>query len=108
MQVDTNGLISLGRAFRTSKQFQDFPIISPPLIAPFWCDANTRYSGSVYYRVVNESNDAYGLLERARQEVMRYFIDSQDFVPAYILIVTWEDIGYMWNSTLVSISVLYG
>lgn len=99
LQVDTNGLISLNGAFQASKEIEIFPMESPPLIAPFWCDANTRFGGSVLYRIINETNDH--LLERARQEVMAYFIDHQDFVPAYILIVTWDEIGYIWNSTLV-------
>ena len=100
--MDTNGLISLDSAFQTSKEIEIFPIESPPLIAPFWCDANTRFGGSVFYRIVSDSNDV--LLERARQEVMAYFIDHQDFMPAYILIVTWDNIGYIWNSTLVTLT----
>ena len=99
--MDTNGLISLDQAFQTSKEIKIFPTESPPLIAPFWCDANTRFGGSVYYRIVNKSNDVDGLLERARKAVMAYFIDSQDFFPAYILIATWDEVGYIWNSTLV-------
>ena len=71
------------------------------MICPFWCDANTRYSGAVYFRVVTEDDDSDGLLMRARQEIMAYFIDNQMFEPKCILIATWVDVGYIWNSTLV-------
>ena len=99
--MDTNGIISLGRVFRNSHLVRLLPTRSPPMICPFWCDANTRYGGTVYFRVVTEENDTDGLLMRARQEIMAYFIDNQMFQPQCLLIVTWEDIGYLWNSTLV-------
>lgn len=98
MQVDTNGLISFDEVFSGSKNVQLFPFISPPLIAPFWCDANTRIHGQVYYRIVT---DDAALLERARKEVMGYFIDFQSFVPTYLLIVTWNEVGYVSGTPLV-------
>lgn len=105
LQVDTNGIISLNQAFSGSNNVQTMPFVSnAPLVCPLWSDANTRYGGAVYYRLVNQSNDDNGLLMRARQEVMAYFIDSQNFVPHFLLIVTWKNIGYIWNSTLVSLA----
>lgn len=98
--MDVNGICSLSNPFDASNQVQLLPLTSPPLICPFWCDSDTRQGGVVYFRLVTEENDDAGLLMRARQEIMAYFIDNQMFEPKYILIVTWEDIGYMRNSTV--------
>ena len=91
----------MNQAFEDSHQVQLLPLNSPPLICPLWCDANTRLGGNIYYRVVTKENDISGLLMRARQEIMAYFIDNQMFQPKYIFIVTWEDIAYNQSSKLV-------
>ena len=101
--MDTNGIVSFGRAFQNSKQIMIFPTNSPPIICPFWCDADTGHGGAIYYRVVTEDNDINGSLMQARQEIMAYFIDNQMFVPKYMVIITWEKVAYVWNSTQVRV-----
>lgn len=97
-------MISFDEVFSGSNNVQLFPFTSPPLIAPFWCDANTRIHGRVFYRIVTDDD---ALLERARKEVMGYFIDFQSFVPTYLVIVTWHEVGYVSGTDLVSTVLIY-
>ena len=92
LQVSTNGLISFNEA-EDSYTPRPFPTTGF-LIAPYWADAVTDTSsgnGNVYFRVTTDSQ----LLSNASQQIANAgFTGQQSFSPSYLIIVTWENVGY--------------
>ena len=62
------------------------------LIAPYWADADTSSgNGNVWFRVTTDSQ----LLSIASQQIANAgFTGPQSFSPSYLIIVTWENVGY--------------
>ena len=88
LQVSTNGQISVNipeenfvpRPFPTDKI----------IIAPFWADVDTRHGGGeIEYGVT--SNVAQ--LEKAQGQIAAAFPEVH-FVPLYLVIATWDGVGY--------------
>ena len=92
LQINNNGIISFNRSFSDFRPKQ-FPLSSNrSLIAPFWADSDTRSSrGTVWFGIRN--ND-FNLLEKARQDVTRYFSSQQNFAPNFLLVSTWEKVPH--------------
>jgi len=98
--VSSNGLISIGSPFLQSFTSR-FPTSStPPLISPFWADAQ---GGNISFR---ETNDP-AVLSRAQNDVQAYF-NTSDFTPTYVVIATWFEVVQFGGSSLVSNQVLNG
>ncbi len=87
MQMSTNGLISFNDPF-LSHIVMPFPRSSAPLlplIAPLWSDFNFRETGTLYYRVTNDST----ILNRISQEIEILNSDFTSYQPTQAVIVTW-------------------
>ena len=105
LQINNNGIISFNRSFRGFVP-NDFPLSSNrSLIAPFWADSDTRNRGTVWFGIRNADFD---LLEKAHQDVRRYFSSKHNFDPNFLLVSTWEEVphygsgnkvkkSYKWN-----------
>ena len=65
---------------------EEFPITSPPLIAPFWRDFNPSIGGNITYR---QSNDSL-LLENIHAHLANGTANLTEFYPEYAFIVTWD------------------
>lgn len=90
--MNTNGAVSFTNPV-TSFTPERFPLSgNQELITPYWADVDTRprNGGSVWYRETANSS----LLRRARSEIAMGFIDQKDFNPVYMVIATWDHVGY--------------
>ncbi len=85
--MSTNGLLSFNEEFSS-------PIVMPfsgssapllPLIAPLWSDFNFRETGTLYYRVTNDSN----ILNGIRRKISILNSDFTSYQPTQAVIVTW-------------------
>ena len=66
-----------------------FPIISPPLIAPFWYDLDPSAGGSISYRVSNDSE----LLSSFNSLWEQLNVgDLTNFIPTNLFIATWYQV----------------
>ena len=103
-QISLNGLIT----FQSEWFFFSSHIYFPAglkAIAPFWSDVDTspsfetnaQYSndeiGNVWYR--QETNSE--LLQRSGQEIRNAFIDHPNFSPTWLMIITWDRVGYFYR-----------
>ena len=98
--MNNNGVIS----FLYRQYYYSYPYIpsGEPLIAPFW--TYLYYYGYFYF--VNNLNSTvwYGersddmfLLERAQQEVRRYFASQKNFVPNFLFVATWDQVPQIYG-----------
>lgn len=73
--VNTNGNLSFGQLFSTFDR-QNFPVMSFPMVAPFWADVDTGNAanplGDVWMKLLDSNGDA---------------VDDT-------LVVTWDNVGY--------------
>ena len=84
----TNGIISLNETFMNFTPVE-FPTTGPR-IAPFWGDADTTGgNGNVYYWSTMNLTQ----LSNASNIINTAFVNS-NFVPQYLTIVTWLEVGY--------------
>lgn len=65
----------------------------PPLIAPFWADAQGE---NISFRETNDTE----VLSRAQDEVQTYF-NISGFIPTYAVIVTWFEVVQFRGSSQV-------
>ena len=93
-QVNNNGALTFTSQARMYEQVV-FPNNPHQLIAPFWADADTRGSGTVWYF---ESTDQT-LLAKARTYIQRGFVAEQDFQPTHLFVATWDEVGYYDRNT---------
>lgn len=102
LQVNNNGIISFLAAVSTFTP-DPFPIEGSPLIAPYWADVDTRGAGeessnvsnTVWYRITTDPE----LRARAMAEIQLAFIDQSSFTPTFLVIATWEEVGYFSQNT---------
>lgn len=93
-QVNNNGVISFNIQV---SQFtpEAFPLSdSRSFIAPLWADVHNGIRGDVYYR---ESSDPE-ILERATQDVRKYFKSMASFTATWIFITTWNQVTFYGGS----------
>ena len=62
---------------------------------PYWADVDTRGVGDVYYRQTTDPN----LLARATSEIRAAFPSSRNVTIRRLLIATWDNVGYYFQST---------
>ena len=86
MQISSNGLLSFQSGFDFCCPPRDFPLVSAPLIAPYWHDIDIRFEGSVYYRQTADPS----LLALSRHYLAGHGITPYNFIPINLLIVTWD------------------
>ena len=101
--MTTNGAVTLGEnmdRFTPTLSLNDLDV---PLIAPFWADADTSGSGTVYYRLTEDSMEDTQLVLRYLDQA---FPGHLPFQPSYVIVVTWFEVGYYdRGSNLVSVHV---
>lgn len=88
--MNSNGLVSFGEEFLYFNP-REFPITSPPLIAPFWRDFNPSVGGNITYRQSNDSiqlEGVHGLLSDI--DVGNNNLTA--FYPEHIFIATWHQV----------------
>ena len=91
MQVHNNGIVALNNP---PEHFLDepFPLENYIFIAPFYGDVDTREAGTVWYTdPVTEDLD---MLHRAKQDIHEAFNNYYDFSPLYLMVSTWDHVGY--------------
>ena len=90
MQVNTNGVISFSTYFDGSTSHL-FPLSgTDKIIAPFWADVDTTGIGIIHYRQTTDNN----LLARATKQIRTAFPNVQVASVEYLLIATWDAVGY--------------
>ena len=88
-QVYVNGYITVGGSGGSICP-QAFPTSGIGIVAPFWSDVDTRNgAGIVFARVTTD----ICVLSRARTD-MRASTGNSAFSPDWLLVVTWNDVGY--------------
>ena len=105
IQVNTNGVISF---INPVPQFSpdQFPIKDRYLISPYWADVDIRGIGNVYFK---ESTDP-SLLARANDVIQSATTEARRlsrFRPRWMLIATWDNVGYFSTHTdMVNVYIL--
>ena len=95
LQVNTNGVISLGSPF-TSSVIRSLPLSgTDQIIAPYWADVDTRGTGQIFYR---QSTDP-SLLARAEYEIQAAYPLTQNVTVTNLFITTWDAVGYYNRQT---------
>ncbi|XP_066565247.1 sushi, nidogen and EGF-like domain-containing protein 1 [Amia ocellicauda] len=100
LYVNNNGLVSF---LREVSQFTPvaFPIAGDRrVVAPFWADVDNRRAGEVFYR---ESKDPT-LLQRATDDVHRYFPEFPAFSTSWVLIATWHMVTFFGGSSFTPVN----
>lgn len=94
-QVNNNGIISF---LKEVSQFTPvaFPIAKDRcVVAAFWADVDNRRAGDVYYR---EATDA-AMLNRATEDIRRYFPELPDFSATWVFVATWYRVTFFGGSS---------
>jgi len=95
VQVNANGVISLGGRYSTSTPLS-FPLRgTDKIIAPYWADVDTRGTGNIYYRQTTDPD----LLIRATSEIRESYPISLNLAITNIFIATWDSVGYYFTNT---------
>lgn len=93
-QVNNNGVVSFNVQV---SQFtpEAFPLSdSRSFIAPLWADVHNGIRGDVYYRESTEPE----ILERATQDVRKYFKNRPTFTATWVFIATWHQVTFYGGS----------
>ncbi|MBN3286704.1 SNED1 protein, partial [Polyodon spathula] len=104
LYVNNNGLVSF---LREVSQFTPvaFPIAGDRrVLAPFWSDVDNRRAGEVYYR---ESKDP-AILQRATEDIQRYFPEFPEFTATWVLIATWHKVTFFGGSSFSPVNTFQG
>uniref|UniRef100_A0A8C6SLH6 NIDO domain-containing protein n=1 Tax=Neogobius melanostomus TaxID=47308 RepID=A0A8C6SLH6_9GOBI len=100
--VNNNGVVSFNVQV---SQFtpEAFPLSdSRSFIAPLWADVHNGIRGDVYYR---ESTDP-DTLERATQDIRKYFKNLPNFSATWVFIATWHQVTFYGGSQTTPVSPL--
>jgi len=91
LQVSINGYLSFSSRSAYSTTV-GFPFKNPgvKLICPFWANVDTTAGGAVYYRDASGSTTI-------DNEIRRYFRSAASFTSTWVLIATWQNVGYYDN-----------
>jgi len=97
MQVNTNGILSFRQPF-SSSFIRQFPLLTVPLIAPYWENFDLRRGGNIFYRQTSNTT----LLQRVQNQLQESFPSAGDFSPTRLFIATWERVpGFLQSLGLV-------
>ncbi|XP_036028748.1 sushi, nidogen and EGF-like domain-containing protein 1 isoform X1 [Onychomys torridus] len=94
LYVNNNGVISF---LKEVSQFTPvaFPIAKDRcVVAAFWADVDNRRAGDVYYR---EATDP-AMLQRATEDIRRYFPELPDFSATWVFVATWHRVTFFGGS----------
>ena len=75
------------------------PLANVTFVAPFYGDVDTRETeaGTLWY--TNKTCNDSILLERARKDITGTWPEYREFNPEYLIVATWENVGYFENKT---------
>ncbi|XP_074046826.1 sushi, nidogen and EGF-like domain-containing protein 1 isoform X4 [Macrotis lagotis] len=96
LYVNNNGIISF---LKEVSQFTPvaFPISKDRcVVAAFWADVDNRRAGEVYYRESKEP----ATLQRATEDIWRYFPELPDFSAKWVFVATWHQVTFFGGSSL--------
>lgn len=77
---------------------EPFPISGRFIIAPFWADVDTRGVGQVYFRETTD-NQLMKVAKRVLDRATHQVIGLSRFIPRWLLIATWHQVGYFSSHT---------
>ena len=84
--MNENGLLSFNDTFTLFGPRQ-FPLTSPPLIAPFYHDVNIERGGNIFYRQTSDPDFIASVIANA--STLSLDDDLLDFKPTLLFIATW-------------------
>ncbi|KAL4630710.1 sushi, nidogen and EGF-like domain-containing protein 1 [Arapaima gigas] len=100
LYVNNNGLVSF---LREVSQFTPvaFPIAGDrKVVAPFWADVDNRRAGQVFYRESKEP----AILQRATDDIQRYFPEMFNFTATWVLIATWQEVTFFGGNSFTPVN----
>ena len=99
LQININGVLSFLNSF-SSHSPSPFPLTPEVLIAPYWTDLITTFTGNIWYQQSTDNT----LLDRATVEIRGSFPapETTSFTATNLLIVTWDQVPRYGNSNEVS------
>ena len=107
LQVNSNGVLSFDTPFTNCCPPRDFPLLSPPLIAPLWLDFDrTGASESgIYYRLTEDP--IYLELVHILLSSVENVGDLTEFFATKLFIATWDKVPQYGGSTSVHVHFKY-
>ncbi|XP_074154067.1 sushi, nidogen and EGF-like domain-containing protein 1 [Sminthopsis crassicaudata] len=96
LYVNNNGIISF------LKEVSQFTPVAFPIsrdrcvVAAFWADVDNRRAGEVYYRESKEQPT----LQRATEDIWRYFPELPDFSAQWVFVATWHRVTFFGGSSV--------
>ena len=93
-QINDNGVISFNSLYNVRTPLS-LPLNgTQQIIAPYWADVDTRGTGQIFYRQTTDPS----LLARASREIQAAFPSSRNASIKNLLIATWDEVGYYFES----------
>jgi autotransporter-associated beta strand protein len=90
LYVNTNGVMSFGGAvYAYVPQLLGANFAGIDMIAPFWADADTTASGSVWFRTSTDG----AFLKSLSRDVKAGIPGAVNFTPTFAQVVTWDQVG---------------
>ena len=71
---------------------EPLPLPNYTFIAPFYGDVDTRRAGTVWF--TDPASRDPTTLNRTKDDIQAAFEDHVDFEPSYVVIATWDHVGY--------------
>ena len=71
---------------------EPLPLSNYTFIAPFYGDVDTRKAGTVWF--TDPATTDLDMLNRAAHDINSAFKENGDFKPSYLVIATWDHVGY--------------
>ena len=98
--MDINGYLSFRGSLSNSHVPRSFPALGVSVVSAFWNDIDISDTGDVYVRPSTDPED----LNKASQNIREAFVDLSDFNATWVFIVSWREVPYYSQGTLVCIS----
>ena len=97
--MDINGFLLLQGSLSDSHMPRSFPALGITVVSAFWNDIDIAENGDVYVRPSTDPED----LNKASQEIRESFVDMSDFSATWVFVVSWREVPYYSQGTLVCI-----
>lgn len=93
--MNTNGAISFSQTLSTYTP-SPFPLGgNRKIVAPYWCDIDTRKGGDVWYYETNNQD----LLRNASENIKEIFPGQTNFEAAWVFVTTWDNVAFYGSSS---------
>ncbi|VDI29231.1 Hypothetical predicted protein, partial [Mytilus galloprovincialis] len=90
LYVNTNGAISFDETLSTFTP-SAFPLSgNKKIVAPYWCDIDTREGGVVWYYETNDRD----VLFKATDDIQKTFPEQKNFRAAWVFVATWDNVAF--------------